>query len=329
MCWWSDFVYGPPAVRGALLQTEQSGDPAQDGVVLLEAGDPLVEHGLVSLSSTSKLSSSPRSRSRSRSSCRGYAKDLSGRYGVRSEHVVVHTLVPEPQREGALHKHGPAGVWYLIHGDFSVPVIRDAGQAEACQVHGVFRQILGDGVGVCVFEFWEPVQDALVFPHGSWAKHLFGEDVQQLVVDGQVSLHAELRHLLQSGVDELHVAAAPHVLLDEHLHHFVKRGLGFGLPGNLLKQVVMDDQRLVLFIVVLIDELCRDGLKQSSMLGCRPGGLSLETLQLETLQLETLQPETLQLEQAAGTLHDVRTNSLLQKSLSLEASMMKSRQDIR
>lgn len=60
----------------------------------------------------------------------------------------------------------PSPKWYLIHGDFSVPVISDAGQAEACQVHGVFRQILGDGVGVCVFELWEPVQDALVFPHG-------------------------------------------------------------------------------------------------------------------------------------------------------------------
>ena len=41
---------------------------------------------------------------------REFSHLLLRRYGVRSEHVVVYTLVPEPQREGALHKHGPAGV---------------------------------------------------------------------------------------------------------------------------------------------------------------------------------------------------------------------------
>lgn len=88
-------------------------------------------------------------------------------------------------------------------------------------------------------------------------EHLFGENIQQLVVDDQVFLHTELRHLLQSSVDKLHVAAPPHVPLDEDVHHFVERGLGCDLTGHLLKQVIMADQRLVPLPVVLIGGLCR------------------------------------------------------------------------
>lgn len=87
-------------------------------------------------------------------------------------------------------------------------------------------------------------------------EHLFGKNIQQLVVDCQVSLHAKLRHLLQSSVDKLHVTPPSHVSLGEDVHQFVKRGLGFGLFGHPFKQVIMHDQRLVPLLVILIDELC-------------------------------------------------------------------------
>lgn len=87
-------------------------------------------------------------------------------------------------------------------------------------------------------------------------KHLFGKNIQQLVVDHQVFLHAELRHLLQSGIDKLHMTTPPHVRLYEDVHHFVKCGLGSRLFVHPLKQVIVGDQRLVPLLVVLIDELC-------------------------------------------------------------------------
>lgn len=55
---------------------------------------------------------------------------------------------------------------YLVDCDFSIQVISDAGQGEPSQVHWVHRQLLGDGEGVYMFEFGEPVHDALVLPHG-------------------------------------------------------------------------------------------------------------------------------------------------------------------
>lgn len=55
---------------------------------------------------------------------------------------------------------------YLIDGDLSIPVISNASQTVVSQVHWVFRQLLGDGEGVYVFEFGKPVHDALVLPHG-------------------------------------------------------------------------------------------------------------------------------------------------------------------
>lgn len=88
-------------------------------------------------------------------------------------------------------------------------------------------------------------------------EHLFGKNIQQLVVDDQVSLHAELWHLLQSSVDKLHMATPSHVPLDEDVYHSVKRGLGFDLFGYLLKQVIIGEQRLVPLLVILLDELCR------------------------------------------------------------------------
>lgn len=75
-------------------------------------------------------------------------------------------------------------------------------------------------------------------------KHLLGEDVQQLVVDGQVPLHPELRHLLQGSVDELHVTPPAHVLLAEDLEDPGERGLGSGVPGRPFKQVLVGDQGL-------------------------------------------------------------------------------------
>lgn len=91
-------------------------------------------------------------------------------------------------------------------------------------------------------------------------EHLFGKNIQQLVVDDQVFLHAELWHLLQSRVDKLHVATPPHVSLDVDVHHLVERGLGFDLAGHLLKQIIVADQRLVPLPVILVGGLCRDWL---------------------------------------------------------------------
>lgn len=93
-------------------------------------------------------------------------------------------------------------------------------------------------------------------------ENLFGENIQQLVVDGEVSLHSELRHLLQSSVDELNVTTSSDVSLEEHVHRFVKRGLGFIVFGHLLEQVVVGNQRLILLlvvVVVIVDEFCRYG----------------------------------------------------------------------
>lgn len=90
-------------------------------------------------------------------------------------------------------------------------------------------------------------------------KHLFGENFQQLVVNNKVSLHTILWHLLQSSVDKLYVTPPSDVSLQEDLHHLIKRGLGFGLFGHLLKEVVMGDQRLVL-LVVIVGEILREGL---------------------------------------------------------------------
>lgn len=70
-------------------------------------------------------------------------------------------------------------------------------------------------------------------------KHLFGEDVQQLVVDHQVSLHAKLLHLQQGGVDELHVAAASLLPLGVHVDGFAEGGLGFGIVAATFKQVLV------------------------------------------------------------------------------------------
>lgn len=88
-------------------------------------------------------------------------------------------------------------------------------------------------------------------------KHFFRKNVQKLVIDGEVSLNAKLRHLLQSSVYELYVTPPSYVSLGEDVHHFVKRGFGFGLFGHLLKQVIMGDQKLVPLVVVIIDKLCR------------------------------------------------------------------------
>lgn len=90
-------------------------------------------------------------------------------------------------------------------------------------------------------------------------KHLFGENVQQLVVDGQVQVDAKLWHLLQGCVDELHMAAPPHVFLHKHVNHFVEGGLGSGLGGHQLKQVILSGHRRVL-LVLLIGEACRQRL---------------------------------------------------------------------
>lgn len=65
---------------------------------------------------------------------------------------------------------------HLIYGDLSIPVICDPSQTEACQVYWVFRQLLGDGEGVYVFEFGKPVHDALVLPDGV---ALFSKDPDQ------------------------------------------------------------------------------------------------------------------------------------------------------
>lgn len=94
-------------------------------------------------------------------------------------------------------------------------------------------------------------------------KHFFGKHIQQLVVDGQVSLHTELWHLPQSSIDKLHVATSPRIPLDEDVHHFVKCSLIFGLSGHLLKQVNMGCQRLVL-LLVLIGGLCGNWLTLSA-----------------------------------------------------------------
>lgn len=94
-------------------------------------------------------------------------------------------------------------------------------------------------------------------------KHFFGKHVQQLVVDGQVSLHAKLRHLPQGSVDKLHVATAPLVPLDEDVHHFVECSLVFDFSGHLLKNVCFGCQRLVL-LLVLVDGLCGDWLTLST-----------------------------------------------------------------
>lgn len=71
---------------------------------------------------------------------------------------------------------------------------------------------------------------------------LLGEDVQELVVDCDVTLHPKLRHLPQGCVNELHVAPAANVLPNEYLKHPVKHGLGPGLHSCLLKQAVMGNQ---------------------------------------------------------------------------------------
>lgn len=73
---------------------------------------------------------------------------------------------------------------------------------------------------------------------------LLGEDVQQQVVDGQVPLHAELPHLAQRQVDEVHVAAPAHILLPEALHCPHEAGL-VALPARrLLEQLLVGLQDL-------------------------------------------------------------------------------------
>lgn len=47
---------------------------------------------------------------------------------------------------------------------------------------------------------------------------LFGEDVQEQVVDGQIPLNAILPHLAQGQVDEVNMAALAHVVLPKILH---------------------------------------------------------------------------------------------------------------
>ncbi|TNN57107.1 hypothetical protein EYF80_032692 [Liparis tanakae] len=112
--------------------------------------------------------------------------------------------------------------------------------------------MLGDGEGVHVLESGEPVHEALVLPHGV---ALLPKDLEQQDFGLHLSLHAELRHLAQSGVDELHVTPPPHVGPDEHVHHLVERGLGLRLLGHALKQVVAHRHGLVPLLVIVVDEL--------------------------------------------------------------------------
>lgn len=86
-------------------------------------------------------------------------------------------------------------------------------------------------------------------------KHLFGKHIQQFIVDGEIPLHTKLWHLPQGGVDELYVAAPPHISLDEQVHDFVEHGLSSGFFGHMLEHVIIRQQGPVL---IFIGELCRN-----------------------------------------------------------------------
>lgn len=85
-------------------------------------------------------------------------------------------------------------------------------------------------------------------------KNLFGKNIQQFVIYGKVSLYSKFGHFLQSSVDELHMATPSYVPLSEDINHLVKCGLGSGLFGHLLEQILLGDQGLGLLRVIVINK---------------------------------------------------------------------------
>lgn len=73
---------------------------------------------------------------------------------------------------------------------------------------------------------------------------LFGEDVQEQVVDGQIPFNAILPHLTQGQVDEVNVATLAHVVLPKILHS-PHKACFVSLPTWFLpKQLLMGRQGL-------------------------------------------------------------------------------------